>query len=101
MENLNFPAYYAQITSEEQKAIVGGGELSSALGDFFDNLHFGDFFFNGSFIAVSFTFVPLLLFNAVKAGYNFVRTVASNTTEILSLSNEAITQLKQSSSSSQ
>lgn len=101
MENLNFPAYYAPVSSEEEQTIVGGGELSDALGDFFGNLHFADFVFSGTFIAVSFTFVPLLLFNVIKAGYGLAHTVSSNISALLGLRDEAVTQLKQSSASGQ
>ena len=57
---------------EELYSIVGGGPLGDALDLFFNNLRLDDFFFSGGLISFSFTFVPLLLFNVVKTGFNFV-----------------------------
>ena len=66
MKNLQMPHSYASVPEEELYSIVGGGPLGDALDLFFSNLRLHDLF------SFSFTFVPLLLFNVVKAGFNFV-----------------------------
>ena len=72
MKKLQLPASYAALSPEEQRTAFGGSEFGDAVGSFFDNLHFGDFFWEGGLLSFSFTFVPLLLFNVVKTGFNFV-----------------------------
>lgn len=72
MKNLQMPHSYASVPEEELYSIVGGGPLGDALDLFFNNLRLDDFFFSGGLISFSFTFVPLLLFNVVKTGFNFV-----------------------------
>ena len=71
MKNLQMPSSYALIPQEEQREVIGGGEFGDALNSFFDNLHLRDFFLGGGLISFSFTFVPMLLFNAVKTGVVF------------------------------
>ena len=68
MKKLQLPSSYAALSPEEQCAAFGGSEFGDAVGSFFDNLHFGDFFWEGGLISFSFTFVPMLLFRMVKAG---------------------------------
>lgn len=72
MKNLQMPHSYASVSEEELYSISGGGPLGDALDLFFSNLRLDDFFFGGGLISFSFTFVPLLLFNVVKTGFNFV-----------------------------
>ena len=71
MKNLQMPSSYALIPQEEQREVTGGGEFGDALNSFFENLHLRDFFLGGGLISFSFTFVPMLLFNAVKTGVVF------------------------------
>lgn len=78
MGNLNFPASYAAISEADQRSVTGGNEFSDALGDFFENIQFDNFFWGTSLITISFTFVPLLLFNVVKTGYFFVKDVSNS-----------------------
>lgn len=70
MRNLRMPAHYAAISTPEQRTIQGGGPVSDALGDFFESLHLTDIYRGSSVIAISFTFVPALLFTAVRAVFN-------------------------------
>lgn len=100
MENLRLPAFCTPVKQEEQSDIFGGGELSNALGDFFNNLHFSDFFFGSSFIAFSFTFVPILLFNVIKTGYNFISNFTNNVASLAAQGHEAAQQLVDSKQSS-
>lgn len=72
MKNLQMPHSYASVPEEELYSISGGGPLGDALDLFFNNLRLDDFFFSGGLISFSFAFVPLLLFNVVKTGFNFV-----------------------------
>ena len=69
MKKLQMPHSYASVPEEELYSISGGGPLGDL---FFNNLRLDDFFFSGGLISFSFTFVPLLLFNVVKTGFNFV-----------------------------
>ena len=68
MKKLQLPSSYAALSPEEQCAAFGGGEFRDAVGSFFDNLHFNDFFWDGGLISFSFTFVPMLLFRMIKVG---------------------------------
>ena len=72
MKNLQMPHSYISVSEEELRSISGGGPLGDALDLFFSNLRLDDIFFGGGLISFSFTFVPLLLFNVVKTGFNFV-----------------------------
>lgn len=67
MQNLRMPAHYASIGKEEQRMIQGGGPVKDALVDFLDSLHLTDIYRGSSVIAISFTFVPALLFTAVSS----------------------------------
>ena len=42
---------------------------------FTDHLRFTDFFFRGGLLSLSISFIPKLLFNVVKAGFNAVEGV--------------------------
>lgn len=66
MKKLQLPSSYAALSPEEQCAAFGGSEFGDAVGSFFDNLHFNDFFWNGGLISFSFTFVPMLLFRVIE-----------------------------------
>ena len=68
MKKLQLPSSYAALSPEEQCVAFGGSEFGDAVGSFFDNLHFNDFFWNGGLISFSFTFVPMLLFRVIKTG---------------------------------
>ena len=72
MKELQLPHACTFVSEEELYSISGGGPLGDALDLFFSNLRLDDFFFGGGLISFSFTFVPLLLFNVVKTGFNFV-----------------------------
>ena len=72
MKHLCFPASYARLSEEEQCETIGGGDLRSAWSTFTDNLHFGDFSMGSGLLTFSISFVPMLLFNVVKTGFNFV-----------------------------
>ena len=51
MKKLQLPSSYAALSPEEQCAAFGGSEFGDAVGSFFDNLHFNDFFWNGGLIS--------------------------------------------------
>ena len=72
MKNLQMPHSYISVSEEELRSISGGGPLGDALDLFFSNLRLDDLFFSGGLISLSFTFVPMLLFNVVKTSFNFV-----------------------------
>ena len=72
MKHLCFPASCARLSEEEQCETIGGGDLRSAWSTFTDNLHFGDFSMGSGLLTFSISFVPMLLFNVVKTGFNFV-----------------------------
>lgn len=82
MKNLQLPVSCAFLSEEEQRAVSGGGELLDAVGDFIRNIQWGDFFLGGTFVALSFTFVPNLLFDVFKACFNLAKTVYNNTTSL-------------------
>ena len=69
MKNLQMPHSYISVSEEELRSISGGGPLGDALDLFFSNLRLDDLFFSGGLISLSFTFVPMLLFNVVKTGF--------------------------------
>lgn len=69
MEKITFPAACAPLAESELRAVEGGGEFKDALRVFLNNLHVEDYTRQGSFVAVSFTFVPKLLFNVIKDGF--------------------------------
>ena len=88
MKNLQMPCSYALIPQEEQREVTGGGEFGDALNSFFNNLHLHDFFFGGGLISFSFTFVPMLLFNVVKTGFNFVVSAYDTIADLFHFSHE-------------
>ena len=55
--------------------VSGGGELKDSLDDFFGSLHLYDFTMGGGLISFSITFVPMLLFTAVKNTVSFAYRV--------------------------
>ena len=68
MKNLQMPHSYISVSEEELRSISGGGPLQDALDAFLGNFQFDDLFFSSGLISFSFSFVPLLLFNVIKAG---------------------------------
>ena len=61
MKKLQLPSSYAVLSEEEQRTVSGGGELKDSLDEFLGSLH----------LHFSFTFVPMLLFTAVKNTVSF------------------------------
>lgn len=55
---------------------------------FFSNLRLDDLFFSGGLISLSFTFVPMLLFNVVKTGFNFVVSAYDTIADLFHFSHE-------------
>ena len=88
MKKLQLPASYAALSPEEQRTAFGGSEFGDAVGSFFDNLHFGDFFWEGGLLSFPFTFVPMLLFNVVKTGFNFVVSAYDTIADLFHFSHE-------------
>ena len=88
MKKLQLPSSYVALSPEEQRAAFGGGEFGDAVSSFFDNLHFGDFFWEGGLISFSFTFVPLLLFRMVKAGVQTGFKLSQRLSRILGITPE-------------
>lgn len=78
MERLRMPSSCAMIPDEELAEIIGGGELQDAWNTFTDHLHFDDIFYQGGLISISISFVPMLLFKVVRAGYDFAENVYNN-----------------------
>lgn len=93
MKELTLPASCVSLTEQEQLAVMGGGELSDALGDFFSNLHLGDFVLGSSFVAISFTFVPLLLFNVFKVAFGVAQSVSNSVNSLFTLKETTQAQL--------
>ena len=83
MKNLQMPH-----SEEEQRSISGGGPLGDALDLFFNNLRLDDLFFSGGLISLSFTFVPMLLFNVVKTGFSFVVSAYDTIADLFHFSHE-------------
>lgn len=88
MKKLQLPSSYAALSPEEQRTAFGGGEFGDAVSSFFDNLHFGDFFWEGGLISFSFTFVPLLLFRMIKAGVQTGIKLSQQLSRILGITRE-------------
>lgn len=78
MKNLRMPASYSSIPEEEQRLVIGGGELKDAWNNFVSDLHLDDFFFSDGIISLSISFVPMLLFKVAIAGYNFAENTYKN-----------------------
>lgn len=89
MKKLQLPSFYAALSPEEQRAAFGGSEFGDAVGSFFDNLHFGDFFWEGGLISFSFTFVPMLLFRMIKAGVQTGIKLSQQIGRLLGITREA------------
>ena len=79
MKNLQMPHSYISVSEEELRSISGGGPLGDAL---------DDLFFSGGLISLSFTFVPMLLFNVVKTGFNFVVSAYDTIADLFHFSHE-------------
>lgn len=88
MKNLQMPRSYISVSEEELRSISGGGPLGDALDLFFSNLRLDDLFFSGGLISLSFTFVPMLLFNVVKTGFNFVVSAYDTIADLFHFSHE-------------
>ena len=89
MKKLQLPSSYAALSPEEQRTAFGGGEFGDAVSSFFDNLHLGDFFWEGGLISFSFTFVPMLLFRMVKAGVQTGIKLSQQISRFLGITREA------------
>ena len=89
MKNLQMPHSYISVSEEELRSISGGGPLGDALDLFFSNLRLDDLFFSGGLISLSFTFVPMLLFNVVKTGFNFVVSAYDTIADLFHFSHES------------
>lgn len=89
MKKLQLPASYAALSPEEQRTAFGGSEFGDAVGSFFDNLHFNDFFWNGGLISFSFTFVPMLLFRVIKTGVQTGIKLSQQIGRLLGITREA------------
>lgn len=89
MKKLQLPSSYAALSPEEQCAAFGGSEFGDAVGSFFDNLHFNDFFWNGGLISFSFTFVPMLLFRMIKTGVQTGIKLSQQIGRLLGITREA------------
>ena len=89
MKSIQMPSSYVRITEEESAHLGGGGPFRDAWDSFADQLHFSDFFFGGGLLTVSISFVPTLLFNVVKAGFNFVRGISDGVSSLFGLNNVA------------
>ena len=88
MKKLQLPSSYAVLSEEEQRTVSGGGELKDSLDDFFGSLHLYDFTMGGGLISFSITFVPMLLFNVVKTGFNFVVSAYDTIADLFHFSHE-------------
>lgn len=75
MKMLQLPSSYAALSEEEQRVVSGGGELKDSLNEFFDSLSLHDFTLGGGLVSFSITFVPMLLFSAVKNTVSFAYRV--------------------------
>lgn len=75
MKRIQMPSSYAVVTDGEKALLGGGGAFRDAWTSFTDHLRFTDFFFRGGLLSLSISFIPKLLFNVVKAGFNAVEGV--------------------------
>lgn len=75
MKRIQMPSSYAVVTEEEKALLGGGGAFRDAWNTFTDHLRFNDFFFGGGLLSFSISFIPMLLFNVVKAGFNVAENV--------------------------
>lgn len=72
MKRIQMPSSYAVVTEEEKRSVEGGGAFRDAWNSFTDHLHFNDFFLGGGLLSFSISFVPMLLFNVIKTGFNAI-----------------------------
>ncbi|MGN0708373.1 MAG: hypothetical protein ACI4JC_10285 [Faecalibacterium sp.] len=91
MQSLKLPTSCALLSQEEQRSTTGGGPLLDALDTFFENIHLDNILWGGSFVALSFTFVPSLLFNVFNIGFSMVKNLIDNTSSLLGVSTETVT----------
>ena len=89
MKSIRMPSSYAMVTEEEKSQLSGGGPFRDAWNSFTDQLHFSDFFFGGGLLTVSISFVPNLLFNVVKTGFNIVRSISDGISSLFGFNNVA------------
>lgn len=75
MKRIQMPSSYAIVPDGEKALLGGGGAFRDAWTSFTDHLRFNDFFFRGGLLSLSISFIPKLLFNVVKAGFNAVENV--------------------------
>lgn len=94
MKNLHLPASCAFLSPEEQREILGGGEIKDAWNEFVDNLRMDDFFFNGGLISLSFTFIPTLLFGVVVSVYDYAGTVYNKVKSWFGVQDDTLTSLQ-------
>ena len=95
MKNLQMPHSYASVPEEELYSISGGGPLGDALDLFFSNLRLDDLFFSGGLISLSFTFVPMLLFNVIRTGYRAAETIYNKLSARYGYQDETLTAFQQ------
>ena len=67
MKRIQMPSSYAVVTEEEKELLGGGGAFRDAWNN--------DFFFRGGLLSLSISFIPMLLFNVVKAGFHVAENV--------------------------
>ena len=70
MKRIQMPSSYAVVTEEEKELLGGGGAFRDVWDSFTDHLRLNDFFFRGGLLSLSISFIPMLLFNVVKAGFH-------------------------------
>lgn len=89
MKKLQMPSSYTMLSAQEQRSVRGGSEWGDAFNSFWDNLHLDEFFYDeDGMISISFTYVPTLLLNAVKAGVISALTFYDEVTCFLGLRTE-------------
>lgn len=79
---------FLQKSSALPLAEANSAMLSAA---FFDNLHFGDFFWEGGLLSFSFTFVPMLFFRMIKVGVQTGIKLYQQFARLLGVTSEAAT----------
>ena len=82
MKRIQMPSSYAVVPDGEKALLGGGGAFRDAWTSFTDHLRFTDFFFRGGLLSLSISFIPKLLFNVVKAGFNVVEGVDRKSTRL-------------------
>lgn len=95
MKQLQLPSSCALIPEEELYAISGGGEFIDALDTFFENLHLNALSWGHGLISFSFTFVPTLLFKAVKAGVSTFFNVYNAISDRFGVSDESLDRVQE------